>query len=209
MKSLLLTLLLITISSTSLFAEWKAGVDIARAEISGVRGYGTGEHTTHTGSMSVPSIFISKEFSSGFSLQAKYSYYDEIESEGISGSSDIFNTGKIALAVMTPFKIKEDIHELSLNLSYSIRMNDTFSVRLGPTISLSNSKADFFLFNDNATELGLKQIDSKSSTDVTGGAEIHFQIEPNENWSSAIYYRFSNLPDRDVDIIGISIGYSW
>jgi hypothetical protein len=90
--------------------------------------------------------YISKrQLGEKFHISAEYSSFNNIESKGISPSTDVFNEGGLAFTALTEYNITEDIHELTISVLYEAWSNDNWNLNFGPALSISYSDTDFEL----------------------------------------------------------------
>lgn len=211
-------IVIFTNNITILDAEkWKAGIRLYHSEISGVRAFDADHNDNYnlTDTLFVPSIFIQTQLGEKFYISLEHSYLNNIESVGYSGDSSIFDAGGTANSTITDYDFIEDIHETSLSFLYTAWVYNKLSISIGPTISLSFSNTNFaeriniILPNTNFVGTLNRHLRNYTETDVTLGFQTGLEYQSSGNFVTGINYRFSNLPSRDVHLIGVSLGMKW
>lgn len=191
--------------ATLLNAEkWQAGVRLYHSDISGVRTFDADQHQIYdlTDNLLVPSFYIKRQLAEKFNISAEYSYFNNIQSKGVSPNSDIFNEGGNSFPAFTQYKITEDIQELSFSFLYEVWSHNNWTLNLGPTLSFSFSDTDF---KDRLN----RNLRTYTETDVTIGFQTGLEYQTSRNFVTGVNYRFSNLPHRDVHLFGVSLGMKW
>ena len=210
------TLLILATTFPQLHAsDWQITAGISYADISGKNVYAAGRdsntNTQRTDSLSVPFLKISKSFSEKFNLSYTYSYYDELINNGFSPEGQIFNSEGGITQALVDYRYFEKIQEHTLGISYSLYDNKTWNVRIGPSISIAQSKAEFFEVQQVGT-LGstvfmesLSPLRNFNETDYSIGAELTTQYKLTNKTRLNFNYRYSSLGDKDINLFGIGL----
>lgn len=97
---------------------------------------------------------------------------------GLSLEGQIFNSGGGVTQALVDYRYFEKIREHTIGLSYPLYDNKTWNVRIGTSIYIAQSKAEFFEVQQEGT-LGstvfmesLRPLRSFNETDYSIGAEL-------------------------------------
>ncbi len=213
-----LSLTLLFLISTSLFAsEWKLGVGIYYADISGFNAFEASENTNkqQTKNLTVPFIFAAKPIGDKVNLNFRFSYYDEIVTNGSSSDGNIFNDPNlISPSVLTPYRFFESIKESSVSINYVFINNDKWKIEAGPSLSFARVNSDMFGidFTDNSgSNIVTGQLGRKFATFTDNsfslGAEAKASFKLTNKFSFNLTYRYTSPSEKNIHLLGASIAY--
>ena len=169
-------------------------------DVSGERAYKASHNRndSDTNSRYVPRISWYGKYLEHLELGASYAHITNLQTDGVSGNSGIFNEGGVVLPVVTPYKITEDIHDFTVFGGFNLNVNPRISISLGPELHYFKSKATF---KDSK-----KTIRKFKSNDWRMGFYSRLTYDLGKNWIIQSNYRFAKLPKRKAHFLGIGVG---
>lgn len=197
--NLLVPLMLLTLLIADAAAEerFSVHVGVSHSWISGVRTYGAaGATRSSTENRPTPSIELAYRPITMFRLILGYTYLGGLTARRVAPNSDIFGEGGIVLPVQTPYRIREQIHQLSLIPAITLPFADRWNLDLGPSL-------DVFL--SRATVAGRHF----SETDYRAGARAMLEHRFADSWKVGLHYRYAAPPSRHVNSLEVGVTFEF
>ena len=124
------------------------------------------------------------------------SFYDhgEVTFTDVSPDSDIFGRMEVALQVLTPYRIEQELEELAWDIRYRFQLTQRFQIEVGSTLSCYrwDSLVAGIRFEDRDTRFG-------------GFAGASFQLS--EEWLIESSFRVAQATEVDFEYLSLGIGY--
>ena len=173
------------------------------ADISGFRTYNALNFTwgSETTSQDVPRISLHGKLHEFVELGASYAFIGHLKGSGVvpTGSSIFPPAGQ--LAILFPYNVEEDIHDLTLFAGISLDLHPKLSLSAGPELHYFISRAVFVDANS--------RVYKRDAEDWRLGVYGALRSSLGDRWRIEGSYRFVKPPDREVHFFGIGIGYEF
>lgn len=177
--------------------QWAFGAGVSFARISGFRTYGTvGATQSSTERRLVPFIELAYRPNTRFRVALTYANLAGLDAHRVAPTSDIFGESDIALTVLTPYRVEEDIHQLSLAPSITIPLADRWKVEVGPSLDAFLSRA----------AIAGRHV---SETDYRLGARLFLDYHVAGGWRLGLLYRYAAPPQRHIHSLGVQLAHEF
>ena len=197
-KSHVVSIIMVLSSCCSALAEVAITVSYEYADLSGVRAYKASGNLndSNMSSQDVPRIGLRGSCCKYLEFGLSYAYIDNLRGNGVAGSSDIFNESGMANAVITPYGISEDIHDLTVFGGLNIDLSENASFSIGPEVHYftSRAKVAYRTFHSEDWRIGVYGTLNYRLGD-------HFFVQGS--------YRYVKPPEREIHFFGIGLGYGF
>src|ERR1035437_9832535 len=141
-------------------------------------------------------------------------YYQELEGSGASPSSDVFNRGGLAAAVVVPLKSFERVQEFSLDARYCWQLSAQVQLEAGPVVSYFHSRAEIksaFLISTagGAPVESYGPLGEFTGNDLRlgAGAAVTWALSP--RWGARVGYRIASPPNRTLHHISVALNWGF
>lgn len=201
MKSPLLLIFTVLLAGDAVAQDQFAfGAGVSLTRIPGSRTYGTvGATQSSTGHQLVPFIELAYRPDPRFRVALTYASLAGLDTDRVAPTSDIFGEGGIALTVLTPYRVEEDIHQLSLAPGITIPLAERWKVEVGPSLDAFFSRAAVTVSRGAAAGRHF------SATDYRLGARLSLDYRVADGWGLALLYRYAAPPDRRAHSLGMQL----
>jgi hypothetical protein len=182
-------------------AAVQVGADLGYTHVAGVRRYTrplTSLNQT-TDRVLASSVQVTLEVCSRIDASLRYTHYDALRIEGVSGTSDIFGKGVVALQVITPFSVREKIQETTFGLNYRLIERGPMTIGIGPELALFYSRA--------TVAAGSRWAETFSEVDLRLGGQAQVRYAFDERWSIQVGLRLVKPPSRTLTVVHAGLGY--
>ena len=191
-----LVLALTTLSSGAA-EQFSISVGANYADLSGFRSYGTvGITLKQEKRVWAPSLAAAYRFDEKFGVTLAYTQYRSLLTDRAAPTSDIFGRGGISAQVITPYRIDEDIHQLSLTPTIAFAPSKEWRIDVGPSLDMFRSRAQI-------------AGGTISENDYRLGALLNAQYRLRGGLGVGLQYRYAAPPGRNIHSVGINLAVNF
>ena len=138
---------------------------------------------------------------SNWRLRFGYQDFGSFSRNGVSPDSDVFGRGGLNLPVVTPFRVKEDINNINIDLTRLFPINDQWTFEAGPSINLIKQSVLITVTSNQVRFLK----ESKNSQQL--GLLVGMNYAINNHADVSMIYRFNQVSDIKLHTLGINLGW--
>lgn len=202
-RVLILSSLTIVVAAAAQAESFSIGAGAQYSRLSGFRSYNTvGSTQTREKQVWAPSLAATYRFDERFGATLSYTQYRSLLTDRVAPTADIFGRGGIAAQVLTPYRIDEDIHQLSLTPTIAFAPNKEWRIDIGPSLDMFRSRAQF----SSRTQISGGSV---SENDYRLGALLNAQYRLRRGLGVGLQYRYAAPPERNIHSVGINFAVNF
>lgn len=221
MKNNICLALLFLTSAPLLASEWELGIGVYKADISGFNAFKASGNFNEqiTEDLTVPFLFVEKSIGSKYNLTFRYSYYDEIVTNGVSSTSNIFNDTSgccVYTQANVDYRFFESMREVSVSMNYILVNSDKWKIQAGPSLSITSVNSDMYMVDlvgtigsDVFVEQLTRKLEKFSETSYSPGAEAKVSYIISKRVNLNLNYKFSSLSEKNIHLLGASVAFGF